>query len=151
MIAVLYDTETSAAISIGSTVPDAVPEGRAVYTLDVPYQALNGYVWDETTCTLAARVVEITTLTAGDFMRRLGLARETYLHAVRMDASAPLATRAQLETLLQWLNRVATTGVDLDDPITATGVTIMAGVLDAGGQLDEGAEAFAAAMLRRAP
>lgn len=85
----------------------------------------------------------------GDFMRRLGFARETYLNAVRLNAASDITTRALLETLLSWLNRVD--GVDVTDPITVAGVAMMAAVLDAGGHIPEGVPTFTAAMLAPFP
>ena len=147
----LYELATGRLVSVG-TAPEVVPDGHAVASL--PEGATYGvtHLWNEST--RAWRLMptpEVTRMTAGDFMRRLGFEREAYLHALRLNASAPLETRAQVETLLQWLNRIVVTGVDLDDPIVPLGVEIMTQVLTAGGRLPEGPDAFRATMLRRTP
>lgn len=143
----VYDTATGRLVSVG-LMPNDVPQGMAYEPL--PANAVYGvtHVWSDAGREWIDAPPQLEyTMTAGDFMRRLGFTREAYLHAVRMNASTPIEVRAQLETLVKWLDRIVVSGVDLRDPIVPMGVAIMAAILDAGGQLTEGVEAFTAMMM----
>ncbi|GAB1345023.1 hypothetical protein MASR1M101_41500 [Gemmatimonas sp.] len=145
----LYDTTTRRLLSVG-TAPAVVPEGMAIAPL--PEGAVYGvtHVWQEQPpAWVTAPTPEVTQMTAGDFMRRLGFEREVVLRMVMRDPNTPPMLAAQLDTLSAWLNRIVTTGVDLNDPLVPTGVELMGQVLAGAGVLPEGMDAFRASMLRR--
>lgn len=147
----LYVVATGRLVSVG-TAPEVVPDGMALAPL--PEGATYGvsHDWDEGTAAWVEKAApEITQMTAGDFMRRLGFEREVVLRMVMRDPTTPPLLAAQLDTLSAWLNRIVTTGVDLDDPLIPTGVELMAHVLAGAGHLPEGLDAFRASMLRRTP
>lgn len=147
----VYDSATGALVSVG-TRPDPVPPGLAV--AELPAGAVYGvtHTWQSAPPQwVPMPPAEVTRMSAGDFMRRLGFARESYLNAVRRNPATPLELGGQLDTLAAWIQRVTTSGVDLDDPLVPVGVELMAQVLANGGQLPEGVAAFRAHMLRRTP
>jgi hypothetical protein len=85
-----------------------------------------------------------TKMKTGNFMRRLGLQREAILHAVRR-TSTDFNTIGLLEALTQWAAREPIT--DVTYQVTKDGVSGMADVLLAVGQLPEGKVEFTATML----
>lgn len=145
----LYDITTRRLRSVG-TAPAVVPEGMALEPL--PDGATYGVThdWDEATATWTEKAApEITWMTSGDFMRRLGFEREVVLRMVMRDPTTPPMLAAQLDTLSAWLNRIVTSGVDLNDPLVPVGVELMGQVLAGANQLPEGMDAFRASMMRR--
>ena len=148
MIYVLYDESTGNALSTGSIAPVTVLQGRAVYTLDVPYAHLSQYLWNAGTLVLELQGPPVRyVMSAGDFMRRVGLEREIVLNMLELDPSTPLQTRATLKTLNAWIQRVTQTGVDVRDPVSATGATIIGSLLHAAGTIPEGVPAFVEMLL----
>lgn len=142
----LYVLATGELRSVG-TAPAEVPAGHAVRPLPPGAQYGVTHEWDASTADWTPKRATFTTqLTPGDFMRPLG-AREVVLHRVRLDPTADLMLRAQLEWLHSWLLRVSRSFVDLNDPLTPQGVALVVQVLDAEGVVPEGPEALTAALL----
>jgi hypothetical protein len=142
----VYEVASGRLVSVASAA-NTVPDGMAARAL--PEGATYGvtHAWDEATADWIVKPPVLTTqLSPGDFMRPLG-AREVLLHRIRLDPSADLTLRAQVEWLHSWLLRVSRSYVDLDDPITAQGVALIVGILDAAGQVPEGTAALTATML----
>ena len=88
-------------------------------------------------------------MTAGGFARRIGLEREIALKGLAIDTALPTSTRATIETLLAWLQRVVTTGVDVTDPVAIAGSNTIGDLLQAfpPALIPEGRAAFVAALL----
>lgn len=148
MIVVVYDPTTGEARSIGSQVPPTLPSDLSLYTLDVEYSALNGFEWDATNRTLAARAPAVQyTMTVAQFKRRVGIERLTLLNMLEMSDQTPLMVRAQLKTLREFLSDVQASGVDVRDEVTQAGAGAIANVLLSQNALPEGATAFVAALL----
>lgn len=142
----LYHVATGRLLSVTSTLPAPV-EGTAVRALPEGAQYGVTHLWDESAADWIVKGPTLSKqLTPGDFMRPLG-AREVVLHRVRLDPTADLMLRAQLEWLHSWLLRVSRSFVDLNDPLTPQGVALIVQVLDAAGVVPEGPEALTAAML----
>jgi hypothetical protein len=142
----LYVLATGELRSVG-TAPPTIPDGMAARAL--PEGATYGvtHEWDAATAEWVPKGPVLTTqLSPGDFMRPLG-EREVLLHRIRLDPSADLTLRSQVEWLHSWLLRVSRSYVDLDDPITAQGVALIVQVLDGAGVVPEGAAALTAAMM----
>ena len=147
----LYETATGRLLSVG-TAPEVVPATMALAPLPEGATYAITHEWDAGARAWAVKgPPEVTVLSAGDFMRRLGFEREVALRMAMRDPATPLLLVARLDTLSAWLNRIVTTGVDLDDPVVANGTALMATVLHEKGLLPEGPEAFSAGMLRRTP
>jgi hypothetical protein len=141
----LYVLATGRLHAVG-TAPDVVPPGYGVRPM--PDGAVYGvtHEWDEATADwVPAAPIMVPHMTPGEFARRLGVARETYVNAVRRNPATPLSVAAELDTFAAWLGRVSE--VVVTDPVTIAGVGSLAALLDAGNQLPEGIPAFTAAML----
>lgn len=142
---VLYQTADGTALAFCIQQPPVGP-GEALYT--VPDGAILNvtHIWDPALRAVIPRPPVYTNdIGKGDFMRRLGFSREVALRVVMLDNATPLVQRAQLQTLDAWLARVEV--VSVVDPITVSGVGLMANTLDAMGELPEGVQAFSDAML----
>lgn len=148
MIVVLYDTATKAAQSIGSQVPDTVPAGMSVYTLEVEYSTLNALDWDTATATLIARGPSLVyVMTVAQFKRRIGMDRLVLLNYLELNPATDLMVRAKIKTLREWLESVQGSGVDVRDEVTEFGASEMADVFLSQNALPEGKPAFVAALL----
>lgn len=146
----LYRIADGTLLSVASMMPDPLPEGTA--SLALPEGGTVGvtHVWQTDPPAWVVRQTPTTMrLTRGDFMRRLGFLREVTLNMVQMDPNTPAQTKATIEALKAWLVRVDF--VDVTDPITVQGVGIIGQILAGAGQLPEGQQAFADAMLALAP
>lgn len=130
MIYVLYEIETGRAVSIGSTPIEYAREGYAVYESGAPYSDLSQYEWSTDTCTLETRVTVAPaaqrTMSASNFMRRLGFEREVALRSLLFVEAVDAQTKGAIATLSAWLDRVIGTEVNLDDPITVRGAGVIA-------------------------
>lgn len=88
-------------------------------------------------------------MTAGDFARRIGLARDSALQSLLHRADVDAATKGDISALLAWLQRVIVTGVDVSDPITQYGAAAIGQLLEvyAPELIPQGREAFVASLL----
>lgn len=142
----VYDLATGTLLSVGTVLADPMSPTLGVSPVPAGETYDVTVVWDVATRSWVPKPPDTTDdIGKGDFMRRLGFAREVVLRVVMLDPSQPIQLRAQLQTLDAWLSRAEI--VNVTDPITVSGVSLMAQVLDAAGDLPEGVAAFTNAML----
>ena len=122
----VYDTATGALVSTGSVVANPLPAGLAV--LDISAVDMAASVWDDATRTMIPTPTRtVTEMSRGDWMARLGTAREVMLNELRLDPAIPLSIRAQIDTLYAKMARRA--AVDVAFPETVEGVNALATLL----------------------
>lgn len=123
----IYETATGALRSTGTVVAEELPVGLAMNTYaDAPDQTV--LQWDAVALDYVTRPpAQRFILSPLEFTRRFTLTENAALNMVRLNPDTPLQTKAQLETLRDYLVRA--TNIDLLDGDTIAGASVAVDVL----------------------
>ncbi len=122
----VFDIASGALISVGSVVADPLPAGMAALDISAVDMAVSE--WDAATRTMVPRgPLVLTEMSRGEWMARLGDAREDMLNELRIDPAVPIPIRGKIERLYKVMDR--RTGVDVSFAETIAGVNALAALM----------------------